>query len=124
MRQRIEPVLGQWLTEQEWCKRLGGTRPRARRWRREAAILGCEVTQDGDEFMVTLPSELAGLEQFKRTLYAELQQRHAELQRRRKEARDGYHSWRPDNVHTARQSKLCDWIEDEFVTLLEMLKVP
>lgn len=38
----------------------------------------------------------------------------AKVREERKEARDGYHKWRPDNVKTVNMSALLDWLEDEL----------
>jgi hypothetical protein len=77
-----------------------------RRYLRECALWG-HVTETAGRYTITPTQETLTLEVFKRQI-------HAEIVRRRKEARDGYHAWRPDNVHTLNQSALLDWLEDEL----------
>jgi hypothetical protein len=101
--ERILQVAGRTMTLEALGKCWGLHADNARRYLREAALYG-EVAKDGDQYTITLV-DADRLEAFKKTLLAE-------VKRQRKEAGDGYRGWRPDNVHSMKQSTLLDAIED------------
>ena len=81
---------------------------RAKRWRElEAQAAGVAVAplRHGEEADGALAA-------FQRDL-------HAAIVQRRQEARDSYRGWRPDNVHTLKQSVLLDWIERQLTATPE-----
>jgi len=136
VRRRIAAVQGKSLTLRDMADRWpeittqvdgGRHRPeRARMYLREIAqVPGVAVVQDGDRYTVRVEDA-----NISKQLYAGLGGKSvaeylaglsAEITRRRKEARDKYHGWRPDNIHTGQQSALLDYLEDELTALKKLL---
>lgn len=106
IRQRVEPLLGQALTLEQFAQHWGVDAAGARRYVRDAAA-ALDVRKDGNRYTITVPAWRLNLEEFGENF-------RAEIARRRKEAGDSYRGWRPDNVHSLKQSAVLDWIVDEL----------
>jgi hypothetical protein len=111
VRARIEPVLGQALTLDELAKHWKVHTDIARRYVREAALLA-SVTKDDNRFTIKLTPEQTELEAALAAHEQFLEDLHKEIKLRRKEARDGYNEWKPDNINSRQQSRLLDRVED------------
>jgi hypothetical protein len=106
---RAMQVQGEALTVDELAQRWGVATDNAAKYLREIAALVDVIAegakQQGRRYTVvtTRPTVV----EFKRVL-------RLEIKKRRKEAYDGYRTWRPGEVHVVMQSTLLDWIEDEL----------
>lgn len=112
VRQRVEGVCDRALTLDEWAKHWEVHTDIARRYLREALMVG-SVTRTENRYTITLSSEIVELTKWFRSL-------RAEVTRRRKENHDrrGASRWDPVEVNLAEQRALLDWIESQLDKVL------
>jgi hypothetical protein len=109
VRSRIEPVMGEALTLEALSKRWKVHPDIARRYVREAALLGEVVKDEENRYTISLSPKMVERTQSYRHL-------RAEITRRRKENHDrrGASRWDPVEVNLAEQRALLDWIEAQL----------
>jgi hypothetical protein len=108
VRQRIEGACDRALTLEEWAKHWGVHTDIARRYLREALMVG-SVTRERNRYTITLSSEIVELTKLFRNLRTEITNRRKAMHDKR-----GASRWNPYEVNVAAQHDLLNWIEAQL----------